>query len=146
MRQKKGFTMTEMLVVLLLISLLLGMAAPSLMDIWQQVQLDFAVQQLHRDIRWAQREAVKEQCRMAVMFYIDREPYRYSIRFAGQTVNQRYRKFPSGMEVVKSQTLRIECDKRFHRNGHILLRKGEHERYVYYYQTGRTRITKAPAA
>ena len=59
MRKQKGFTLIEMVVVLLLISTILGLSVPSLTDGWHQVQLDFAIQQLHRDIRWAQREAVK---------------------------------------------------------------------------------------
>ena len=71
MREKKGFTLPEMLVVLLLIGLLSGLAVPLMMDSWQQVRLDYAIQQLHRDLRWAQREAVKEQCRVTVTFYRD---------------------------------------------------------------------------
>ncbi|MBR5319546.1 MAG: prepilin-type N-terminal cleavage/methylation domain-containing protein [Peptococcaceae bacterium] len=146
MREKKGFTLPEMLVVLLLIGLLSGLAVPLMMDSWQQVRLDYAIQQLHRDLRWAQREAVKEQCRVTVTFYRDRQPYRYVIRYAGNPVNQRYRELPAGLDQLTSQTLTIEPDKEFQKNGHIMLRKGEHERYVYYYQTGRTRITKAPTA
>lgn len=143
---KKGFTLLETLVVLSLMGLLLGFAAPSLMDSWQQVKLDCAIQQLHRDLRWTQREAVKAQRRMTVTFYRDKQPYRYGIRYAGTVTNLRYRKLPAGLDQTTLQTIMVDTDKTFLKNGHILLRKGAHARYVYYYQTGRTRITKAPAA
>lgn len=141
---KKGFTLPEIITVLLLITLLFSFAVPSLMDSWQQVRLDCTIQQLHRDLRWAQREAVKEQRKIAVTFYRDRQPYRYSIRYTGTVTNLRYRTLPIKLDQMTAQTLTVNPDKTFQKNGHILFRKGVHERYVYYYQTGRTRVTKAP--
>lgn len=146
MRKIQGFTLMEMLVVLLLLSLLGGMMVPSLWDSWQQVKLDCAVQQLHRDLRWAQREAAREQHKVVVTFFRDREPYRYIVRFAGNPVNLRRRELPRGLDQLTTTTLTIDSEKRFQKNGHILLQKGAHKRYVYYYQTGRTRITRQEAA
>lgn len=40
------------------------------------------------------------------------------------------------MRRIEAQTILIRADKRFQKNGHILLVKGTEERYVYYYQTG----------
>lgn len=143
MRKQKGFTLIEMVVVLLLISTILGLSVPSLTDGWHQVQLDFAIQQLHRDIRWAQREAVKNQCRMQITFYqADRK---YVIRRAGQPLNLRKRELKTKLDTMTASSIIIEKDKRIYRNGHVMLAKGGHERYVYIYQTGRTRVTKAPA-
>lgn len=143
MRKQKGFTLIEIVVVLLLISTILGLSVPSLTDSWHQVQLDFAIQQLHRDIRWAQREAVKNQCRMQITFYsADRK---YVIRRPGQPLNLRKRELKTKLDTMTASSIIIEKDKRIYRNGHVMLAKGGHERYVYIYQTGRTRVTKAPA-
>ena len=142
MRKQKGFTLVEMVVVLLLISILLGISVPSLMDGWHQVQVDFSVQQLHRDIRWAQREAVKNQCRMQITFYP--KDRKYVIRRPGNPVNLRKRELKIQLDSMDAGTIIIEKDKRIYKNGHVMLEKGGHERYVYFYQTGRTRITKAP--
>ncbi len=143
MQRQHGFTLAEMVVVLLLISILTGLSVPSLTDGWHQVQLDFAVQQLHRDIRWAQREAVKNQCRMQIIFYPSNR--KYVIRRAGNPVNLRKRELKTSLDIMTANSIIIEKDKRISKNGHVLLTKGGHERYVYVYQTGRTRITKAPA-
>ncbi len=146
MRRKQGFTLPEMIVVLLLITLLFSFAVPSLIDSWHQAQLDFAIQQLHRDIRWAQREAVRTQHRMVLIFYNDVEPYRYVVRYDGNPKNLRRRELPIGLSMPKMKRIFINVDKSFDKNTHILLQRGEHNRYVYLYQTGRTRITKIPTS
>jgi competence protein ComGD len=143
LRKQRGFTLVEIVVVILLISILLGFSVPSLLDVWHQVQADFSIQQLHRDIRWAQREAVKNQYRMQITFYpSDRK---YVIRRPGNPVNLRKRELKTNLDQMEASNIIIEKDKRITRNGHVMLRRGGHERYVYFYQTGRTRITKAPA-
>ncbi|MGM9526243.1 MAG: prepilin-type N-terminal cleavage/methylation domain-containing protein [Peptococcaceae bacterium] len=142
MRSEKGFTLAEMLVVLVLLTILCTAVAPSLYRNWQQATMDFAIQQLHRDLRWAQWEAGSKQKKMTVTFYRDRQPYRYVIRYAGQPLNLRYRTLPGSLDKLEAQTIIIETDKRFQKNGHVLLQKGDCKRYVYYYQTGRSRVTK----
>ena len=146
MRNQQGFTLTEMIVVLLLLSILCSMAAPSLLDCWHQVQLDWTIQQLHRDLRWAQREAAREQRKVNVTFFLQKEPYTYTVRFAGATENLRRRELPKGMDKVYFTTITVDKNKRFHKNGHIMIQKGRHERYVYFYQTGRTRVTREATA
>lgn len=142
MRKQKGFTLAEMVVVILLIGILLGLSVPSLIDGWHQVQLDFAIQELHRDIRWAQREAAKNQCRMQITFY--QSDKKYVIRRAGNPANLRKRELKTKLDTMAANSIIIEKDKRISRNGHVMLAKGGYERYVYFYQTGRTRITKTP--
>ncbi len=146
MRRKNGFTLPEMIVVLLLIGILCGFAVPSLVDSWYQAQLDSAIQQFHRDVRWAQREAIKAQRDIQIYFYLDKQPYRYAIRYNGDPTNLRRRDFPTGISDAEAKRIFINRDKSFQKNGHIMIQKGGHQRYVYYYQTGRTRITKAPIA
>ena len=67
---QSGFTLIEMLLVLVLLSLLCSLAIPSLVHNWRSVQMDCAIQQLHRDIRWAQRAAEKEDKRVTITFYL----------------------------------------------------------------------------
>ena len=79
MQRKKdtqnGFTLVEMLVVLVLLSLLCSLAIPSLVHNWRNVQMDYASQQLHRDIRWAQRAAEKADKLVTITFYRYKQPY-----------------------------------------------------------------------
>ena len=133
---QKGFTLVEMLVVLVLLSLLCSMAIPSLVHNWRNVQMDYAIQQLHHDIRWAQRAAEKADQIVTINFYRYKQPYTYSVRYAGSPEHLRRR------DKITAETIIINRDKRIQKNGHILLQKGECKRYVYYYQTGRTRVSK----
>ena len=141
-----GFTLPELLVVLLLLALLYLMALPTLQHSWQAVALDGAAQQIHRDLRWAQQIAVREQKTVAISFFQDRQPYRYVVRISGQLPYLRRRTLPNGLTKLEAQTILIRADKSFQKNGHILLQKGEEQRYVYYYQTGRSRVARHGAA
>ena len=142
MKHQKGFTLPEVLVALLLVTLLCAFAVPSLLQSWQQVTLDAAVQQLHRDLRWAQRLAWQEQKRVTVTFFQSRQPYYYVVRYAGNAQNLHHRVLPAKLKKIEAQTIIIQTDRTFQKNGHILLQKGEEKRYVYFYQTGRTRLAK----
>ena len=145
-REQAGFTLSELLVVLLLLALLWTMALPSLQHRWQAVLLDGAAQQIHRDLRWAQQIAVREQKTVAISFFQDRQPYRYVVRISGQLPYLRDRTLPNRLTKLEAQTILIRADKSFQKNGHILLQKGEEQRYVYYYQTGRSRVARHGAA
>ena len=142
MKNQKGFTLPEVLVTLLLLALLCAFTVPSLLQSWQQVTLDFAIQQLHRDLRWAQRIAWQEQKKVTVTFFRSKQPYYYVVRYAGQPQNLRRRVLPNKLKKIETQTIVIQTDRTFQKSGHILLQKGEEQRYVYFYQTGRTRLTK----
>lgn len=139
---KNGFTLVEMLVVLVLLSLLCSLAIPSLVRNWRNVQMDYAIQQLHHDIRWAQRAAEKADQIVTINFYRYKQPYTYSVRYAGSPEHLRRRELPDRIDKITAETIIINRDKRIQKNGHILLQKGECKRYVYYYQTGRTRVSQ----
>lgn len=142
MKMQRGFTLPEVLVTLLLLALLCACTVPSLLQSWQQVTLDVATQQLHRDLRWAQRLALQEQRKVTVTFFQSKQPYYYVVRCAGQSKNLRHRVLPDKLKKIEAQTIIIQTDRTFQKNGHIMLQKGENQRYVYFYQTGRTRLTK----
>lgn len=140
MKNRNGFTLPEIVVTLLLLALLFALAVPSLQQCWQQVVLDVAIQQLHRDLRWAQQMAVREQKRVTVLFFLNEKPY-YVVRYAG-VENLRRRELPDKLQKIEAETIVIAADRTLGKNGHILLQKGEIKRYVYYYRTGRTRVSK----
>lgn len=142
MKKQSGFTLPELLVVLVLMSILFMMVVPSFAQSWQQLSLDYSIQQLHRDLRWAQRIAAREQKQVSITFFQDQQPYRYVIRLSGQSNYLRKRILQNQLQCIEAQTILIKTDKSFQKNGHILFQKGEEQRYVYYYQTGRTRLTK----
>jgi len=139
-KNRNGFTLPEIVVTLLLLALLFALAVPSLQQCWQQVVLDVAIQQLHRDLRWAQQMAVREQKRVTVLFFLNEKPY-YVVRYAG-VENLRRRELPDKLQKIEAETIVIAADRTLGKNGHILLQKGEIKRYVYYYRTGRTRVSK----
>lgn len=85
MKNKQGFTCVELLVVLLILSLLFCILLPSFGQSWQQISMDAAILQLHRDLRWAQQLAAREQKTVSVTFFQDKQPYRYVVRVSGQS-------------------------------------------------------------
>lgn len=143
--KQAGFTLPELVVVLAVLAILLSFAAPSLLQSWRCVVLDGAIQQVHRDLRWAQQIAVQEQKTVSLTFFQDQQPYRYVVRISGNPTYLRRRILPDRLTRMEAQTILVRADKSFQKNGHILLQKGEEQRYVYYYQTGRSRITRQAA-
>ena len=137
-----GFTLCEMLVVLVILAFLTALLTPTFLDAWQQIRMETVMQQLHRDIRWAQEQAEQEQRQITIVFFCDKQPYRYIIRFSGQATYLRRRELPDRIEKMEAKTIVIPKVRQFQKNGHVLFQKGGWKYYVYYYQTGRTRICK----
>lgn len=139
-KRNEGFTFIEVITTITLMALLLAMVMPSLQQSYQQLQMDVAIQTLHKNIRWAQRLADKEQKRVHIRFYPSEEPCRYEIYFNGTTVCLKEETLPDGLTKTELKSIIIRPDKTFKNNGHILIQKGDITRYVYYYQTGRSRV------
>ena len=141
MRQTAGFTLIEIIATVMILSLLATLAMPAIQQCYHRLQLDTAIVQLHKDIRWAQKMANKEQGRFTIMFFQDKQPYRYVIQRVSDRVYVKRVELPNGLSAFKASTIIIYPDKTFKNNGHVLIQKGEVSRYVYYYQTGRSRVT-----
>ncbi len=138
-----GFTLVEILVTLLLMAAVMAFTMPSLARVWQELRMDLTIHQIHRDLRWAQEQAFRMHRDVTVLFYQDRQPYRYMVRMVGMGgKNLRYRTLPGNLDRIEAQSVQIFPDKRFRKNNHILLQKGAYQRYVYYYTTGRSRVVK----
>ena len=143
--RKDGFTIIEILTTVTLMALLLTLIMPSLKQSYQQLQMDAAIQTLHKDIRWAQRLADQEQKRVMIQFHRDAQPYRYVVTVSGNKVSSKEVKLPDNLAKIEAKTIIISPDKTFQNNGHVLIQKGAIRRYVYYYQTGRSRVTAKAA-
>lgn len=143
--QQRGVTLLESIVVLLLISLLITMIFPLIQQTYTQFELDVAIVRLHKDIRWAQRLAVREQKQVSILFFRDTKPISYVIKVQGSNVYYRRGSLPANLSGLTASTIFINPDRTFQKSSHIMIQKGEVRRYVYYYQTGRSRVTSVPA-
>lgn len=143
-KQNAGFTLVEMIVAIVIMLLLTIFAMPSIQQSYQQFQLDAAIIQLHKDIRWAQRIAEQEQEKVSIMFFQDKQPYRYVIQKVNNNAYLKTVELPNNLTHIKAVKIFINPDKTFMKNGHVLIQKGEIQRYVYYYQTGRSRVSNVP--
>ncbi|WP_346290470.1 pilus assembly FimT family protein [Sphaerothrix gracilis] len=74
-RNQAGFTLLEMLLVLVMMGTLAAIAAPSLFGLWQRYQLAVGQREVYGGIRQAQRQAI--QAKMS---------WRFSIREVGDRV------------------------------------------------------------
>ena len=140
-KQTAGFTLLEVIVSVVVMSLILTVVLPTIQQSYQQLRLDTAIVQLHKDIRWAQKLADREQEQISIMFFQDKQPYRYVIQRVSDRTRVKIVELPDGLTAIQATTIFINPDKTFMKNGHVLIRKGEIRRYVYYYQTGRSRVT-----
>jgi len=143
MKLKKtgGFTLIEMIVVLSIMAILMSMVMPAIQENYRQFEMDAAIHKLHKDIRWAQSIADREQKRVTVGFYVFKQPYQYVIRISGDSTVLRKVELPNHLTKTSTKTILINPDRTFRENGHVLLQRGEVSRYVYYYQTGRSRVS-----
>lgn len=141
LKQDNGFTLLEVIVTVALLSLLTTLAMPTIQQTYTQFRLDTAIVQLHKDIRWAQKLADKEQGQISITFFQDKQPYRYVIQRVSDRTRVKTVELPNGLTSIQASTIFINPDKTFMKNGHVLIRKGDVRRYVYYYQTGRSRVT-----
>ena len=140
-KQQQGFTLLEVIVTVVVMSLLITLAIPTIQQSYHRLRLDTAMVQLHKDIRWAQKLADREQGQISITFFQDKQPYRYVIQRVTDRTRVKTVALPDGLSAIQATTIFINPDKTFMKNGHVMIRKGEIRRYVYYYQTGRSRLT-----
>ncbi len=140
-KQNAGFTLIEVIAVIALIAILLTLAMPTIQQCYFQMQLDTAMIQLHKDIRWAQRLADQYQKTVTIHFLRTAPAYQYGIMVSGEPQYLKKVYFPENLTQMTAQSIAIEPDKSFRKNGHIMIQKGDVRRYVYYYQTGRSRVS-----
>ena len=70
MKSRQGFTLFEMLVVLIILGFLLLLTVPNLMEVYRQKELQNSAVLLHNDLRWAQARAGSQQENIQVKFQV----------------------------------------------------------------------------
>lgn len=144
-----GFTLMELVVVLAIISILSTIIVPSLTQRLAKERLENTVYQLHSDLRLAQETAQREQYPVVLSIYQKSKTQNmYVIRVQNS-------------ENIKEQTVIKSVDMPVHIkveytgdtsvifredghimfNGHLTIYRGQERKYIYFYQTGRVRIS-----
>ncbi len=137
-----GFSLMELLTVLCPMGIFTGMVIPSLNSIRNTMTLDYGIRQIQRDLRVAQQYAEQRNHKVIISFFTDVNPCKYVIREYGQSVYLVEGYLPKSLDERSVSAITVLSDRTFQKNGHIMFRKGNISRYLYYYQTGRTRITR----
>ena len=95
LNKKRGFILSEKLILLSIIIILIGAAIPFIQDIRPNIKLSGAARELATDLRWAEQSAVAEQVDYEIVFYPNSVPPYYQI-FAQRK---------EGPEIVKKKDL-----------------------------------------
>ncbi|OEH92884.1 competence type IV pilus minor pilin ComGD [Bacillus solimangrovi] len=78
LRQAKGFTLLEMLIVLMIVSVLTSLTLTVFQSVVETKRTEFFLEQFERDLLYAQSYAINHNC--AVYTYIQSEKHAYFIR------------------------------------------------------------------
>lgn len=145
MNKDDGFTLPEVLVVLVIMSLLLLLVLPDLGRQYEQLQLQTAAINLHSDLRWAQGMANATEHELQIFFERSngKPPYRYQIKdiTAGHQLLKQV-ELPASIHQCYGADIYFRPHYGFQQNGHIQLGSERRCYYLYYYSTGRIRLSR----
>ena len=79
LQSKRGFTLIELILVLLLLSIVFGLALPNFRESAKKIELKTAVQQLTQLMRYAQSEAMARNQTLSLKFDETLSNYRFVI-------------------------------------------------------------------
>ena len=139
-----GFTLMELVVVMAIMLIVSAMVLPDFSRHLQEERFVSAVYQVHSDLRLAQEAAKREQYPVRVNFYT--QDGRIVYRIYTLTTKRRLIKegaLPKGVQLSTRSASSVDFAQDGHalKNGHLLLYQGKMRRYIYFYQTGRVRIS-----
>ena len=128
MKSRQGFTLFEMLVVLIILGFLLLLTVPNLMEVYRQ-----------KDLRWAQARAGSQQENIQVKF--QKQGYQI-INLDVPKSEIRNVTLPKQIKIKQGSSIFFAETYAPTGNGHIVIGDERRNYYVYYYKTGRIRLAQ----
>lgn len=150
-QRRAGFTLVELVVVMVIAVVLLGLAVPNFLKIIARHQIEAAARRMVADIRETRDRAQAENTVYEIQFLTAAERYNIK-RFDSLTVRQRVQ-LPAQVDMVhvafgsSGSVLRFSAYWEPNWNGTVTLKNrltGE-LRYVIVSRTGRVRVSNVPA-
>lgn len=145
---KKGYTLVELVVVLAIVTIFLGILVPRLDGLFAKEQLESVVYQMHSDLRWAQQMAQTRNSEFTIFACYRDGPgrcfYVISQTDGAEMVERKRVTLPKRVQVdfTTNTTVTFKSDGTIVKNGHLGLTGGEESWYIYFYLTGRMRISE----
>lgn len=138
-----AFTLVEMLVVLTLIGITAAIVFPIYSQKLNEERLNHCVYQVHSDLRLAQSEARKLASLVEVSFFKQNGKDYYYIRALTDSKNIKKCALPQSVAIdyTGDTTVIFQGDGAILKNGHLSFSSNKKRRFIYFYQTGRVRIT-----
>lgn len=144
-KNQRGFTLMELVVVLAILAVMGALVLPQFAQRLTEERFVSAVYQVHSDLRLAQEAAKREQCSVKVNFYpLDKMQIAYVIYFMDMEHTLiKKAELPPGIKIDYTQDTFVDFGENGHvdHNGHIVFKQEKMKRSIYFYQTGRVRIS-----
>lgn len=145
LKDKKGFTLTELILVIVIIGILSGLIYPEAANLIQKQRLQSAAKEVVSDVRVAQQLAISKGINVQLVFrnYASSLPNSYSIRLGPNFLSNTYKtvKLPKDVSILNSKTILVKMNGSCQNDTITLRSKNKEILFVVFYMNGRFRIT-----
>lgn len=145
LKNKDGFTLTELILVIVILGILAGLVFPEAANIIRKQRLQSAAKEMVSDIRMAQQLAISKEIEVQLVFrnYESSLPNSYSIKLGPNYATNIYKtaELPEDISIIISKTILIKMDGSCQNDTVTLQNKNNETLFVVFYMNGRFRIT-----
>ncbi len=103
--RRRGFTLVELMLGVVLVGILLGVALPSFFNLMSRMRLEGVINELSVDLQYARSQSIRE--RAAVMLTTDAVGGTYSVTSAGATLKTV--SLPVGVALTSNTTVSFDA-------------------------------------